>query len=251
MRSDCVAVHDLVGQRQAIRRDHQRDHDLQTIRPTIAAVATFGFWIVFHLAFKVGTRQVVQQHLEVGVKQIRPLLPEPDEQILFVRQEPVQASIQPILFGDGEIHAQQLVHRAVDEPLPVDAKLAARRIHRFTTSSRSTFSHGTSSRPAGKRACQKSSRPSLRHSSHANQQSPNARARQFQPAQLHLEATDRFCGISRSSGNKLNVWLLCSSSSKTSSVFSQAACWVSLISPSTPPSAGRSSPTPPDDSPPR
>jgi len=101
-----VAVHDLVGQWKALRRDHERDHDLHTIRPSIAAVAPFGFRIGVHLAFEVRARQVVQQHLDVGVKQIRPLLSEPDEEILLVCQEPVQAAVQPILLGHREIHAQ-------------------------------------------------------------------------------------------------------------------------------------------------
>ncbi len=151
-----------------------------------------GFRIVFHLAFKVGTRQVVQQHLEVGVKQIRPLLPEPDEQILFVRQEPVQASIQPILFGHGEIHAQQLVHRAVDEPLPVDAKLAARRDPPVHHQQPQHFlpRHLFAARRQAllPKVLQAQSPPQL-----ARQPAVAERARpsQFQPAQLHLEATDR------------------------------------------------------------
>src|SRR5207244_2891864 len=61
----------------------QRDHDLQTIRPPIAAVATFGFRIVFHLAFEVGACQIVQQHLKYeccgdthrGVRQVMEDLP--------------------------------------------------------------------------------------------------------------------------------------------------------------------------------
>jgi len=74
-----VAGQHLIGQRQAIRRHHQRDHHLQAVRPAVPAVAAPGFWILFHLAFEVRARQVIEQDLEVGGKQVRPLLPQKNE----------------------------------------------------------------------------------------------------------------------------------------------------------------------------
>jgi hypothetical protein len=41
-------------------------------------------------------------------------------------QHPVQATVQPIFFGHREVGLQQLIPGAVHEPLPVQAKLAAR-----------------------------------------------------------------------------------------------------------------------------
>src|SRR5712692_5055168 len=46
----CVTVHHFIGQRKPIRRDHQRNHQLQTIRSFIPAVATFGFPILLHIS---------------------------------------------------------------------------------------------------------------------------------------------------------------------------------------------------------
>ena len=84
-----VAIHHFVRQRKTIGRDHQRDHELQAVGPPISTVSAFGFRIVFHLTLKVSARQIVEQHFKVGVKQIRPLLSEPHEQILLVFQQTV------------------------------------------------------------------------------------------------------------------------------------------------------------------
>jgi len=40
------------------------------------------------------------------MKQIGPLLLQPDKEILLVFEQPVQAAIETILFGDGEIDWQ-------------------------------------------------------------------------------------------------------------------------------------------------
>ena len=69
-----VAIHHFVCQRKSVRRDHQRDHHLQTVRSVVAAVAAFGFRILLHLSFEVRAGQVVQQHLEVSPEQLRPFL---------------------------------------------------------------------------------------------------------------------------------------------------------------------------------
>ena len=88
-----VAVHHFVGQRKSIRSDDQRNHNLHTIRPTIAAIATLGFSALFHLAFKIGAGQIIQQHLEIGMKQLGPFLLQPYEHLLFVLHDPVQAPV--------------------------------------------------------------------------------------------------------------------------------------------------------------
>ena len=60
------------------------------------------------------------------MEQICPLLFQPHQQILFMRQQPVQAAIEPVFPRHREIDVQQLVHRRAQEPLPMQAKLAAR-----------------------------------------------------------------------------------------------------------------------------
>ena len=72
-----VAVHHFVGQWKTIAGDHQRNHHLQTIRPFIATVTVLSFGVFFHRAFEVRAGQVVEQHFEVGLKQIGPLLAQP------------------------------------------------------------------------------------------------------------------------------------------------------------------------------
>ena len=101
-----VPVHHFVGQRETIRGHHQRHHNLQAIRPAIAAVAALGLGVLFHGAFEIGAGQVVEQHLEVGLKQVGPLPSQPYEQILLVLQHTVQATVQPVLFRGRIIDVQ-------------------------------------------------------------------------------------------------------------------------------------------------
>jgi hypothetical protein len=84
----------------------------------------------------------------------------------------------------------------------------------------------------GSRRCQNPSNSSCRHSSHPSQQLPNARGlRNSISFHFTCTAATASAGISRSSGNRLNVRKRCSRSSNTSNVLRQAACCVSLISP--------------------
>ena len=74
-----VAVHHFVGQRETIRRDHQRDHQLQAVRPPIPAVTAPCFRVLFHLPFEVRAGQIVEQYFKVGLEQVGPLLLQPNE----------------------------------------------------------------------------------------------------------------------------------------------------------------------------
>ena len=190
-----VAVHHFIGQRKSIRRHHQRDHQLQTVRSPIPAVAAPGFRILLHLPFEVRAGQIVEQHFEVGTEQIGPLLLQPNEQLLLVLQHPIQTAIQPVLLGHREVRLQQLVHRAVDEPLPMHAKLAARieqtidhqqpqhllPTHRFAPFRQPLLPELIQPQLLPQLACQ----PAV---------AEYPRPPQFQPAQLHLHAVDRIGG---------------------------------------------------------
>src|ERR1035438_246469 len=90
------------------------------------AVAALGFWVLLHLPFEVGARQVVEKYVKLRAEQVGPLLFQPDKQLPLVLQQAVQTSIQPILLGHREVGLQQLIHRAIHEPLPVHVVLAAR-----------------------------------------------------------------------------------------------------------------------------
>ena len=63
-----VAVHHFIRQRKAFRRDHQRNDHLQTVRPVIPTVPTFGFLNLFGLALEVRAGQVIKQHIKMRGK---------------------------------------------------------------------------------------------------------------------------------------------------------------------------------------
>src|ERR1035437_9116486 len=48
------------------------------------------------------------------------------EQVVLVRQHPVQTAIQPVFTGRLEVYVQQLIHRAAKEPLAMKAILTPR-----------------------------------------------------------------------------------------------------------------------------
>ena len=190
-----VAVHHFIGQRKPIGRDHQGDHQLQTVRSLIPAVTALGFRILLHLAFEVRAGQIVEQHFKVRVEQVGPLLFQPDKQLLFVRQHPIQTAIQPVLLGHGEVRLQQLVHGAVHEPLPVQAKLTAgieqaihhqQPQHLLPTHRLARFRQALLPK-----LIQPELLPQLARQP-AIAEGP--RPPQFQPAQLHLDAVQRIGG---------------------------------------------------------
>ena len=92
----------------------------------IPAVAIAGFRNLLSLALDVSARQVIEQHIELSVEQIRPALPEMREQLLLMLQDPIQTAIQAILLRYGKILSQQFPHGAAIEPLPMNTKFAAR-----------------------------------------------------------------------------------------------------------------------------
>ena len=63
---------------------------------------------------------------ERAAHQILPALAQMPEQHLFVWQQLVQAAVERILLRQRKISAEQIRHRALLEPLPVQAPLAAR-----------------------------------------------------------------------------------------------------------------------------
>ena len=93
----------------------------QTARGILAAAATRRGGL---LVPRCG--QIVKQHIEAGVEQRFPAFPQKREQRTLVRQQLVQAAIQHIVGDDPHRTAQQVPHRAVLVPVPVQAPLAAR-----------------------------------------------------------------------------------------------------------------------------
>ena len=118
----------LVAERKTLGRHDQRNHHLHAVAALVAAVAVAALvgFVVRRRRLEIGARQVVQQHIEPRPEQVLPALTKMREQRLFVWQQLVQAPVERILLRQRKISAEQIGHRALLEPLPVQAPLAAR-----------------------------------------------------------------------------------------------------------------------------
>ena len=123
-----VAGIDFIGERQSVRRHHQRHHHLRAVGAVIAAVAAtalaggIGRW---RIGFEIGAGQVVEQHVELRLEQLAPAIPQMLEQSLAVRRQQVQATIQLVFLRQREVLAEQIGQGAAVVPLAMETKLAA------------------------------------------------------------------------------------------------------------------------------
>ena len=118
----------FVGQRKTLRRDDQRNDHLHAIKTFVPAVAKLAL-VRFpkrRVALKVSGRQIVEQHVVGDPKKSLPAFFQETEQRLLVRQQFVQAPVESILGRQREILPQQIGHRALVEPFPVQPPFAAR-----------------------------------------------------------------------------------------------------------------------------
>ena len=124
-----VAREHLVGERQALRSDHEGDDDLHAVAAFVAAVAeTAG--IVFvgrHVALEVGARQIVEQHLVARAEQIAPALAQVAEEFLLQRQEQIVAAVERVILHGARVHPEEIGEGGRAEPNPVQPPLAAGR----------------------------------------------------------------------------------------------------------------------------
>ena len=88
----------------------------------MAALVVF---VVRRCRLKIGAGQIIKQHFETGPEQILPALAQMIEQRRLVLQQLVEATVESILLHQRIIGAQQIRHRALLEPQPVQAPLAA------------------------------------------------------------------------------------------------------------------------------
>ena len=84
------------------------------------------FWQVRCGDLEVGAGQIVQQHVEVGVEQIAPAPDQMREQRFLVLEQQIVAGIKLVLFRQSEVRTQEIGHRAVAEPLPMQPPFATR-----------------------------------------------------------------------------------------------------------------------------
>ena len=124
-----VAGQHFVGERKALRRDHERDDHLRAVRALVAAV-TVAPWVVFILgrvAFKIGARQVVEQDIEARVEEILPAPLQVAKERGLVREQALVARVELVDFGQAEIGPEEIGQSAALEPLAVQPPFAARR----------------------------------------------------------------------------------------------------------------------------
>ena len=124
-----VAGHDLVGERQAFRRHHQGDDDLDAVGALVAAIAEAALvvFVLRRIGFEIGAGQVVEQDVEAGVEEIAPAIDEMGEQRLLVGEQKVMAGVELVGLGEAEVTAEQIGERALAEPLAMQEPLAAGR----------------------------------------------------------------------------------------------------------------------------
>ncbi len=228
-----VSRQHFIGERETVRRDDQCDHHLHAIAAFVAAVAVAALVVVVARGrgFEIGAGQVVEQNLELGAEQIRPALTQMGKQRLFVRQQLVVAAVERVLLRQREIRAQQVRHRALFKPLPVQTPLAAG-IDQPVAHQRLQDVQPRSFLPARWQAlCQKSSSCNCSQRSSASQQRPTAAGGEAQnpsgaPASLRAAppATRDLPGTRRSKSSaqylRRKLQAPCS-----------AACWPPPISP--------------------
>ena len=85
-----VAGENLVGERQVVWRDDQRDDELRAIGPLVATIAMAAlrpFRQIESVDLEIRAGQIVERHVERGVEQIAPALGQMREQSLFVSQQ--------------------------------------------------------------------------------------------------------------------------------------------------------------------
>src|ERR1039458_3428402 len=79
------------------------------------------------MAFKIRTGQIIEEHLELGIKQIPPPLGQMIKERLLMFQEQIVARVELVTLGQlAKVGSQQIAHGAALKPLPVQTPLAAR-----------------------------------------------------------------------------------------------------------------------------
>jgi len=100
---------------------------LPAVAAFVAAVAELAQLVrsALLVGLEVGAGQVVQQHIESGAEELAPAAHEEPEQFVLVLDQLVQAAVQGVLLGQGEVRIQQVGHGTGIEPLAVQPPLGS------------------------------------------------------------------------------------------------------------------------------
>ncbi len=123
-----VAREHFISQRKSFRVHDQCNNDLHTIRPLIAAVTELPLVLLGKgwVTFEIRACQIIEQHLELRIEEIAPALLEMGKERLFMLEQTVMDLVDAMAFGQREIAAEQIGHRALLEPLAVKTPFASR-----------------------------------------------------------------------------------------------------------------------------
>jgi len=121
-----VARQHLVGEREALGGDHEREHHLDAVRPVVPAVAEAAgvALVVGRVALEVGAREIVEEEVVGHPEEILPAAGQEREEVGLVGEQLVEAPVQRVLRHAVDVLPQQVAHRAVVNPLPVESPLA-------------------------------------------------------------------------------------------------------------------------------
>jgi len=92
-----IAGEHFVAQGKAVEGHHQRDAHLLAIGAMIAGIAALRLRICLGLTFKVGARNVIEQHLVLDCKQLAAALRQMRFELRLVCEQMIEATIKPIL----------------------------------------------------------------------------------------------------------------------------------------------------------
>jgi len=85
---------------------------LLAVKPVIPAVAVTGFVDLLRLAFKIGAGQIVEQHVQLGAKEIPPLALQVGAEGVAMFEQAVQDAVKLVFAAPHQAFAQQVAHGA-------------------------------------------------------------------------------------------------------------------------------------------
>jgi ABC transporter family protein len=105
-------------------------HDrADAVGPPIARVAKPVFGVVrrWRIAFEIGARQIIEQHVEGDVEKVPPSIHQMIKHRPLVLEQPVVTPIERVNIAERRIRTEQICQGAALIPLPMEPPLAARR----------------------------------------------------------------------------------------------------------------------------
>lgn len=120
-----VASEHLIAQGEAVERHHKGNAHLRAVGTMIARIAALRLRVRFRLAFKIGARDIVEQHVVLDREQLAAPLGQMRLHRRLVREQAIKPAIEPILVDLLIAELQQIAKRRAAIPVLGDVQLAA------------------------------------------------------------------------------------------------------------------------------